>query len=545
MIPATILSGISALDAEAAEISENLVRQELTATQKSLQYSRLMEIAETKFRMKAGRPTDDSEENSPHFERKPGDEKRSNSAVAVANETGRSASAIERDMRRTRNISNISSVIGTSLDAGTELDALASLPEDKQRELIEKAKAGEKVSARTELKKHQRAEKERTLGEKQRDLPTALNTGAWIKSTYNTALIVGKAGEHLVCADALMNGCNSYLSAQGSLYDVVLEKDGKLYKVQVKSSQEAKNVNSKGRNERIAYSFNVRRRGTEGNGIPLRDKDADLIALVAMDTLQIAYIPLSDCPMTVQLNRHDNPTDAHGNPTLTIADYPLQEAIIKLEAHNAYRELKNIFPAFPNEKFSVLLCDIPWSFKSYSEKGMDRSADNHYPTVSTDVLCAVGPYIPADDDSVIFMWATSPMLEDALQVMKSWGFGYKSSMVWVKDRMGTGYWFRNQHELLLIGTRGNVIAPAPGSQFPSVITAPVGKHSQKPEEFYRVVENYFPTVSKIELFARNGRENWYSYGNEAPIDEDSWDDAKVEEFEPDAALDFDDIFGDD
>jgi N6-adenosine-specific RNA methylase IME4 len=129
--------------------------------------------------------------------------------------------------------------------------------------------------------------------------------------------------------------------------------------------------------------------------------------------------------------------------------------------------------------------------------------------------------------------------------MKSWGFGYKSSMVWVKDRMGTGYWFRNQHELLLIGTRGNVIAPAPGSQFPSVITAPVGKHSQKPEEFYRVVENYFPTVSKIELFARNGRENWYSYGNEAPIDEDSWDDAKVEEFEPDAALDFDDIFGDD
>ena len=373
MIPATILSGISALDAEAAEISENLMRQELTATQKSLQYSRLMEIAETKFRMKAGRPTDDSEDNSPNFERKPGDEKRANSAVAVANETGRSASAVERDARRVRNIADIASVIGTSMDAGTELDALASLPEDKQRELIEKAKAGEKVSARTELKKHQRAEKERTLGEKQRDLPTG--------------------------------------------------------------------------------------------------------------------------------------------------------------------------------KYSVILADCPWAFKTHSDAGKDRSPEAHYPTMSLEDIMDLPVGDLAESNSVLFMWATVPMLPEALATMSVWGFTYKSHFCWVKDRLGLGYWCRNQHELLLIGTRGQVIAPAPGSQFPSVISAPVGRHSEKPEDFYRIIESYFPTVSRIELFARNGRENWYSWGNQAPeqepVDEDSWDDAKVEEFEPDAALDFDDIFGDD
>ena len=71
----------------------------------------------------------------------------------------------------------------------------------------------------------------------------------------------------------------------------------------------------------------------------------------------------------------------------------------------------------------------------------------------------------AADDCVLFLWATSPMLPQALEVMKAWGFAYVSGAVWVKDRIGTGYWFRNRHELLLVGTRGNVPAPAMGTQW--------------------------------------------------------------------------------
>jgi N6-adenosine-specific RNA methylase IME4 len=81
--------------------------------------------------------------------------------------------------------------------------------------------------------------------------------------------------------------------------------------------------------------------------------------------------------------------------------------------------------------------------------------------------------------------------------------------------MGTGFWFRIQHEILLVGTKGNVPAPAPGTQWPSVIKAPPGRHSEKPEIFYELIEAYFPTLPKIELNARRARPGWDVWGNEA------------------------------
>jgi N6-adenosine-specific RNA methylase IME4 len=89
----------------------------------------------------------------------------------------------------------------------------------------------------------------------------------------------------------------------------------------------------------------------------------------------------------------------------------------------------------------------------------------------------------------------------------------------VKDRIGTGYWVRNKHELLLIGTRGQIPAPAPGTQWPSAVEAPIGKHSEKPV-FHELIESYFPTRPKIEHHARGAvaRPGWEVWGLEAPID---------------------------
>jgi N6-adenosine-specific RNA methylase IME4 len=84
----------------------------------------------------------------------------------------------------------------------------------------------------------------------------------------------------------------------------------------------------------------------------------------------------------------------------------------------------------------------------------------------------------------------------------------------VKDKIGTGYWFRNQHELLLVGTRGAVPAPAPGTQARSVIVAPRGKHSAKPVEVREMIERLYPTLPKIELFARERVPGWDAWGNE-------------------------------
>lgn len=164
--------------------------------------------------------------------------------------------------------------------------------------------------------------------------------------------------------------------------------------------------------------------------------------------------------------------------------------------------------------YNVIYADPPWRFEPWSrETGMDRAADNHYPTMTIDRLSALEP--PAADDCVLFLWATAPMLPEALSVMKVWGFSYKSHCVWVKPRIGTGYWFRNAHELLLVGTRGNVPAPSPGTQMSSVIEEAVGRHSEKPLAFAEMIERLFPNSARLEMFARSGREGWASWGNEA------------------------------
>jgi len=170
-------------------------------------------------------------------------------------------------------------------------------------------------------------------------------------------------------------------------------------------------------------------------------------------------------------------------------------------------------------RYSVVLADCPWDFQPYSRiTGMDRSAENHYPVMDLDSIKALK--VPAADDCVLFLWATVPMLVQAIEVMVAWGFEYRSHVVWLKDRVGTGYWFRNRHELLLVGVRGTIPAPLPGMQSESVITAPVGRHSEKPEVFHELIERWYPDVPKLEMFARTRRAGWSAWGAEAPTQDE-------------------------
>lgn len=189
--------------------------------------------------------------------------------------------------------------------------------------------------------------------------------------------------------------------------------------------------------------------------------------------------------------------------------------------------------ALPKGRWGVIYADPEWRFEPWSrESGMDRAADNHYPTSSIDAIKARPVDEIAADDAVLFLWATAPMLPQALEVMAAWGFAYKTHVIWRKSEgkpskqhghgalvLGTGYWFRNGHELLLVGTRGNVPAPAPGTQLPSMIDAAPLKHSEKPEAFHQLIETYFPNLPKIELNARTKRAGWDAWGNEASEDE--------------------------
>jgi N6-adenosine-specific RNA methylase IME4 len=172
--------------------------------------------------------------------------------------------------------------------------------------------------------------------------------------------------------------------------------------------------------------------------------------------------------------------------------------------------------ALPERRYGVIYADPEWRFENWSdETGMDRAPENHYPTSDLETICQRHVASIAAEDSVLFLWATVPMLPEALQVMARWGFTYRSQFCWAKDRAGLGRWNRNRHELLLLGTRGSPPCPAPGTQWDSLITAPLGRHSEKPENFHRLIEDYFPTLPKIELNARKARPGWDAWGFEA------------------------------
>lgn len=201
----------------------------------------------------------------------------------------------------------------------------------------------------------------------------------------------------------------------------------------------------------------------------------------------------------------------------TVIDHVATTEEKKTRRENRERVLGACQAALPDKKYGVIYADPEWRFEVYSrESGMDRAADNHYPTSVTDAICARRVGDIAAKDSACFLWATVPMLTEALKVLSAWGFTYKSHAAWKKDRIGTGYWFRNAHELLLVGTRGDIPAPAMGTQFTSCIEAPAGEHSAKPEIFLTMIEQYFPTLPKIELNRRGAaRPGWDAWGNEA------------------------------
>jgi N6-adenosine-specific RNA methylase IME4 len=157
----------------------------------------------------------------------------------------------------------------------------------------------------------------------------------------------------------------------------------------------------------------------------------------------------------------------------------------------------------------VVYADPPWRYGNTA--GASAAADQ-YPTMPLADICALK--VPATKDAVLFLWATSPLLPEALQVVTAWGFTYKGSMVWDKGS-GTGNWVLNAHELLLIAVRGDMPCPAPANRPVSVIRAHTSRHSEKPEAFAEAIERMFPGLPKVEMFARRVREGWTAWGNEA------------------------------
>jgi len=172
--------------------------------------------------------------------------------------------------------------------------------------------------------------------------------------------------------------------------------------------------------------------------------------------------------------------------------------------------------ALPDKQYGVIVADPEWKDTVWSEEtGMDRHASNHYSTSDAALIALRDVASISAKDCVLWMWTTNQHLRIALGVMEAWGFEYKSNYCWGKDHISTGRWNRSKHELLLIGTRGAPPCPAPGTQRESLVMAPKGEHSAKPECFLEMIEGYYPTMPKIELNRRGPpRPGWDAWGNE-------------------------------
>jgi N6-adenosine-specific RNA methylase IME4 len=347
-IRAVVLTGLKADEAELVEIDENLIRADLTLAERAFHVGRRKELyeklhPETKHGA-VGRKGKSSQNENSFVDQ----------TVAT---TGKARATVARDATRAKAIVVLPDIVGTSLDQGNELDALAKLDPEEQHKLAQRAQAGEKVSAKTRIKQIVRAEREKTLGAKQLASPTG--------------------------------------------------------------------------------------------------------------------------------------------------------------------------------EYGLIVSDDEWDFKPWSrETGMDRHASNHYVTAS-DAHTAEKMHERTKDrfkcaakDCLLAMWTTVPHLAIAIDLLRMRGFRYVSNYVWGKDKTATGHWNRNKHEILLLGVKGKIPCPAQGEQWDSLQLVPVGEHSEKPEIFLQMLEEYFPNLPKIELNRRGPpRPNWDCWGleaehNEAPSAQD-------------------------
>lgn len=171
----------------------------------------------------------------------------------------------------------------------------------------------------------------------------------------------------------------------------------------------------------------------------------------------------------------------------------------------------------PAGGFGLIMADPPWSYDMRSEKGYAKSPEAHYRTMDLAAIKALPVELLAAPDCLLWLWALGPQLPQAMEVITAWGFTFKTGGHWAKvgtsgkQHFGTGYILRNAGEPFLIATRG---APKTTRATRSVIIAPVREHSRKPDEAFDAASQLMPGVQRLELFSRQNRPGWTSWGDE-------------------------------
>jgi N6-adenosine-specific RNA methylase IME4 len=181
-------------------------------------------------------------------------------------------------------------------------------------------------------------------------------------------------------------------------------------------------------------------------------------------------------------------------------------------------------PMTTQPRYSVIYADPPWDYKGQQQHAGAASAPtggaiSHYRTVPIDRLRRLQVSALCEDDCLLFLWSTSPHLDQAISLLTSWGFAWATvGFVWDKQRVNPGFYTLSQIELCLIGKRGKIPTPRGSRNERQLVSQMRGEHSEKPIEVRRRIEAMFPTQRKLEIFARQRAVGWDVWGDEVESD---------------------------
>ena len=173
-----------------------------------------------------------------------------------------------------------------------------------------------------------------------------------------------------------------------------------------------------------------------------------------------------------------------------------------------------------DKKYSIIYADPPWSYKTWSKKCGGSSAERHYECMEKEEIQAIPVPAISAKDCVLFLWVTFPCLEEGLELVKKWGFTYKTvAFTWVKKckvsdkyHFGNGHWTRANAEICLLATRGKPHRISASVR--QICDARIMEHSRKPDEIRERIVQLIGELPRIELFARQYTEGWDCWGNE-------------------------------
>lgn len=198
-------------------------------------------------------------------------------------------------------------------------------------------------------------------------------------------------------------------------------------------------------------------------------------------------------------------------PTRTAVLSRVQEVKKKEEIQKRREEIKVETPKELSGLYDIIYADPPWKYDFAESES--RAIENHYPTMEIEDIKNIK--VPSEDNAVLLLWATAPKLLEALEVIKAWGFAYKTQSIWDKELIGSGYWFRGQHEILIVATKGKYSPPIPENRVSSVYREKRTTHSKKPKHYYDLIEKMFPQGKYLEMFCREKHnEKWEVWGNQ-------------------------------